>query len=209
MNKQSIPENPLVKLLKVKKGYLERITPKEDGRIDFILQQLLYSYEQNKNNSNILDYTPIVLILSISQDKKIYNLFDSKIKVFQSGIYGLNLNLLFSSSSEENNKIIFKLKQKIISLYLLYINTTAKGLEKIKQNIISELKSIVLELMIIDKSKKIFDESPFNVYETKHILYSKTLDDIKLVNHLKENLIPKSIMEAHTPKSKNLTLRKK
>jgi hypothetical protein len=195
----SIPENPLVKLLKIKKGIIEKITPLDSGGLDFIIQQLLYAYpERNIKKTTFLDVTPVVFILSVIQDKKKYELFPLPFKSFVAGIFGINLNLLFSDD-EKSSSILHKIKSKILTSYIIYNSSS----DEVKKRILKELKEIVIELIEIDKSKKVFVQSPFQSFETRHILFSQTLKDPKQITAYKNS--SHVVLDVKSPSKNPLT----
>lgn len=197
----SIPENPLVKLLKIKKGIIEKITPLYSGGLDFTIQQLLYAYpERNIKKTTFLDVTPVVFILSVIQDKKKYELFPLPFKSFVAGIFGINLNLLFSED-EKASSILYKIKSKILTSYIIY--NSPSSFDEVKKGILKELKEIVIELIEIDKTKKIFVQSPFQSFETRHILFSQTLKDPKVITAYKNS--SHVVLDVKSPEKNLLT----
>lgn len=169
----SLPPNPLVRLIKIKKGIKEKIEPNKKGGLEFTIQQLLYAHGDRRYDSlKLVDYTPVVLVLSCLENRKRYELFPLSRKAYVSGIFGLDLNLLFTPD-EKNNKILHTIKVKILSLYLTYL--APGSTEFIKIGILKELKEIILELIDIDATRRVFLESPFFMFESKFILFSETL----------------------------------
>jgi len=183
MNKSvNLPVNPLVRLIKIKKGFKEKIKIVEN-HIEFTIQLLLYgSGDKFFDSQKLLDHTPLVLVLSIIEDKKKYELMSLPKKSKTIGLFGLNLNLLFST--DDNNKVLHELKIKLLTLYHMYISPTSG--EMLKQSIFKELKEILTELILIDTSKKVFYQSPFFTYQYKYILFSETMKNDKEINNYKK-----------------------
>ena len=179
----NLPVNPLVRLIKIKRGYKEPVKI-VDNHIEFTLQLILYGNgDKFFNQEKVLDHTPLVLVLSIVEDKTRYELFPLPKKSKIVGLYGLDLNLLFCTD-KNNNEVLHKYKVKILTLYHLYI---APSIETtIKNSILKELKEILLEIFLIDATKKVFYQSPFFTYQYKYILFSETLKNDKEINGYKK-----------------------
>lgn len=189
IQKPEVPINPLVTSLKMKHGVKEKITPNSSGGLDLIIQQLLYSPLDKKYlKLKIQDYNPLVLILVVIEEGNVYKLFDIPFKSEKvSGIYGLNLNLMIADN-QKNLEILTKIKDDLLTHYQSYILPTTT--DKLKIDIIKQVKAIIQEIQNLHKTGKVFLQNPFHLFETKYILYSSSINTKKQIDSLK-NFHPK------------------
>jgi len=180
--------NPLVTLIKIKKGVKEKIDL--DGElIKLTIQQLLYSLMDKKYSAQeVKDEYPLVLVLAIVNQGKLYKLFSAsniKFNLKVAGIYGLNLDMLLSPD-EKNLNILLEIKSRILSAYQTYLIPGVK--DEIKKEQLNDIQSSIhsiYELSKLEEKQKVLIEDPFYFYIDDYILYSSTIKDTKLIDHLK------------------------
>lgn len=187
IQKPEVPLNPLVTSLKMKHGVKEKITPNSSGELDLLILVLIYSIEEDNHYTGILDRKPIILVLAVVEDGKVYKLYKG-LKFENSktnGIYGLNLDLLLSDN-KHNLEILQKKKVKILNLYQKYIIPGTK--QEIKDELINLIKEEIdffYHLNTFKGLQKVFIQNPFYLYKTGCIKYSQSIKDDKIINSIK------------------------
>lgn len=149
--------NPLIKQIKIQKGFIDEVSLRNETHIDFLIQTLLYSYKDKKyNNQKIKDYNPILLPLVVNDTGNNYFLFkhNNKSNIKSEGIYGINLNLLISENSEINIELN-NIRNKIYILYIMYLHSISIYQ---KENIITNLNTIINTLFELKQTKNTFIE---------------------------------------------------
>lgn len=175
--------NPLIKQIKIQKGFIDEVSLRNETSIDFLIQTLLYSYKDKKfNNQKIKDYNPILLPLVVNDTGNNYYLFkyNTKSPIKTEGIYGINLNLLISENNEINIELN-NIKNKIYLLYIRYIHSISAYQ---KENIIDNLKTLINTLFEFKQQRNIFIQTPFVFYERKYILFLENIKSQKYINQL-------------------------
>lgn len=195
MNNQNSIINPLVTLIKIKKGVKEKI--ELDGNvIKLTIQQLLYSLMDKQYAAReVRDEYPLILVLAIVNQGKLYKLFsasDIKFNLKVTGIYGLNLDMLLSEN-EKNLKLLLEIKTRILSAYQTYLLPGIK--EEVKKEQLGHIQSLVHSIYemykTLNNTQKVLIENPFYFYKDDYILFSSTIKDTKLIDYLK-NFRPKT-----------------
>ena len=175
--------NPLIKQIKIQKGFIDEISLRNENYIDFLIQTLLYSYKDKKyNNQKIKDYNPILLPLVVNDTGNNYFLFkqNKKSPIKSEGIYGINLNLLISEDNEINIELN-NIRNKIYILYIMYIHSIS---DYQKENIIDNLNTLINTLFELKQKRNIFIQTPFVFYERKYILFLENIKSQKYINQL-------------------------
>ncbi|MCA9496581.1 MAG: hypothetical protein KC589_06560 [Nanoarchaeota archaeon] len=175
--------NPLIKQIKIQKGFIDEVSLRNETHIDFLIQTLLYSYKDKKyNNQKIKDYNPILLPLVVNDTGNNYFLFkhNNKSPIKSEGIYGINLNLLISENSEINIELN-NIRNKIYILYITYLHSISIYQ---KENIIDNLNTLVNTLFELKQTKNTFIQTPFVFYERKYILFLENIKSQKYINQL-------------------------
>lgn len=175
--------NPLIKQIKIQKGFIDEISLRNEIQIDFLIQTLLYSYKDKKySNQKIKDYNPILLPLIVNDTGNNYYLFkqNKKSNIKSDGIYGINLNLLISENNEINIELN-NIRNKIYILYITYLNSIS---DYQKESIITNLNTIINMLFELKQNKNTFVQTPFVFYERKYILFLENIKSQKYINQL-------------------------
>lgn len=175
--------NPLIKQIKIQKGFIDEISLRNENYIDFLIQTLLYSYKDKKyNNQKIKDYNPILLPLIVNDTGNNYYLFrqNKKSNIKSDGIYGINLNLLISENNEINIELN-NIRNKIYILYITYLNSIS---DYQKESIITNLNNLINTLFEFKQNKNTFIQTPFVFYERKYIIFLENIKSQKYINQL-------------------------
>ena len=175
--------NPLIKQIKIQKGFIDEISLRNENYIDFLIQTLLYSYKDKKySNQKIKDYNPILLPLIVNDTGNNYYLFrqNKKSNIKSDGIYGINLNLLISENNEINIELN-NIRNKIYILYITYLNSIS---DYQKESIITNLNNLINTLFEFKQNKNTFIQTPFVFYERKYIIFLENIKSQKYINQL-------------------------